>query len=1199
MVALQEVVAIPLDERFRRDAFAIHAAKQQPPVDESIPARFSLYGESEPTELQPQMAYRFYGTWERNEKFGATFKHNSFTPVQPHGKTGIIAYLKQCRHVGEATALALWEEFRGDAVKVLREEPERAAAAVGPRFTAEKAREAAEDLEEMKAAENLTIELIDLFAGRGFGKQCVRQALKIWGAKATAILKRRPYRSLALRGVGFAKADKFYLDLGHNPGRISRQGLCLAYSVKQLSDKGGHVWVMLDQATDALKASIASVDVKPERALTFARRLELVVTRTDVTGRIWIAEKQRADAEQQVSEMLVQAMAESKQTAWPSLDNENFADLSDHQKEQLAKALSGTVGILGGKPGTGKTYTTARLIKAIIAKYGAHSLCVCCPTGKAAVRCAESMAAAGCAEIEPKTIHRTLGVAMADSGDGGGWSFLHCEHNPLPYRYIIVDESSMIGLPLLRSLLLARDKGTHMLFVGDVNQLPPVEYGAPLRDTIEAGLPYGELTQIHRNCGSIVKVCSAIADGKPWETDDKLNLDSEDPKNLVLVPASAGVAQEKIVHLLQQIRERLPVDWVWDVQVLVAVNKRSQLSRVALNQRLQTMQNSNPAINGTPFRIADKVIQLKNSMIPLAIKKHGQWKESDDKVMVANGEIGIVLASEKNKVVVKFSNPERVVIIFRGSGNSNSNGKANNGNGKVNGKIHDSSEDEKSDTGCDLDLAYAVTCHKCVHPDTLVETPDGLFPIREIQSNGIIGTPDGPRQFTNRVYFENRNCFTITTCDGNTITVTDDHRCEAWDDENYSMMSASQLKVGQYVRTALFPTAEPSHPAILPGYPEVDTRAREIIIPSHMTEEVAEFLGLVVADGVVFKAGVRLVKRHPEVVARFSELCKAIFGITCSEGDLGSANARYSECCSTVVREWLLNIGGCNPNAKYVPSAVMRSPQQYHRAFLRGLFEDGTFSLKGHIEWSTKFPRLLFEVRTMLNRLGYICGRNSQRQRNLHIYIYGQEAAKFCREIGFISKFKQSRMTTIASNQVKYMIPIPSDFIATYRKYMTSSDASNIRITKHASRYCIQKMINRGAVELQKLLKWHHSKIKSITPTTCPVMCVEVPEGHKFIQNGFPWGNCQGSQAPVVIVCLDEYPGATGEYGVCSREWIYTAASRAQNACFLVGNKRTAETMCRKREIHRRQTNMMESIRRRAATAGVELRLIIQEEDLW
>ena len=798
---LQEIVAIPLDERFRRDMFAIHAAKQQPPVDESLPARFSLYGESEPTELQPQMAYRFYGTWERNEKFGATFKHNSFTPVQPHGKTGIIAYLKQCRHVGEATALALWEEFRGDAVKVLREEPERAAAAVGPRFTAEKAREAAEDLEEMKAAENLTIELIDLFAGRGFGKQCVRQALKIWGAKATAILKRRPYRSLALRGVGFAKADKFYLDLGHNPGRISRQGLCLAYLVKQLSDKGGHVWVMLDQATDALKASIASADVKPERALTFARRLELVVTRTDANGRIWIAEKQRVDAEQQVSEMLVNAMAETAEpddrAAWPLLDDENFSDLSDHQKDQLTKAINGRVGILGGKPGTGKTYTTARLIKAIIAKYGAHSLCVCCPTGKAAVRCAESIAAAGCAEIEPKTIHRTLGVAMADSGDGGGWSFLHCETNPLPYRYVIVDESSMIGLPLLRSLLLARDKGTHMLFVGDVNQLPPVEYGAPLRDMIEAGLPYGELTQIHRNCGSIVKVCSAIADGKPWETDDKLNLDSEDPKNLVLVPASAGVAQEKVVQLLQQIRERLPVDWVWDVQVLVAVNKRSQLSRVALNQRLQVLQNPNPAIDGTPFRIADKVIQLKNSPIPLAVEKHGQWKESDEKVMVANGEIGIVLASEKNKVVVKFLNLERVVIIFRGSGNSN-------GNGKANGKIHDSSEDEKSDTGCDLDLAYAVTTHKM-----------------------------------------------------------------------------------------------------------------------------------------------------------------------------------------------------------------------------------------------------------------------------------------------------------------------------------------------------------------------------------------------------------QGSQAPVVIVCLDEYPGATGEHGVCSREWIYTACSRAQEACFLVGNKRTAEIMCRKREIHRRQTNMVESIKRQAATAGVELRLIIQEEDLW
>ena len=112
--------------------------------------------------------------------------------------------------------------------------------------------------------------------------------------------------------------------------------------------------------------------------------------------------------------------------------------------------------------------------------------------------------------LEATTIHRLLGVSR-NGHDKKGWGFIHNAANPLPYRFVFVDEVSMLDVDLAANLFAACQPGTHILLIGDTGQLPPVGHGAPLRDLIAAGVGCGELTEIWRNAGDIVKGCSPFA----------------------------------------------------------------------------------------------------------------------------------------------------------------------------------------------------------------------------------------------------------------------------------------------------------------------------------------------------------------------------------------------------------------------------------------------------------------------------------------------------------------------------------------------------------------------------------------------------------------------------------------------------------------------------------------------------------------
>lgn len=710
-----EITAVYLHETFRSGEFAI--AKSRPTGDSAKAWQerngqplfgdglLTVKGEWDDGELREHAEYRFFGAWENHARYGWSFACKTFVRAKPHGRAGVIRYLVEAPHVGQAVATGLWDTFAGDAVRVLREQPAIAADAIAVHgFTPSKADEAAKYLDKLADLEGVTIELVDLLDKRGLPKNTACKAIQKWGNKAPEILKRNPYALMAFRGCGFTRADQLYLDMGHPPAKLKRQAFAAWHALAANAD--GHTWHAVEDACRGIASRVASANVDEAAALMLAKRGKLIATRRDAMGNLWVAESRKADAERRCAESIAAMMGSAGELAWPPAAD--LAGVSPHQSGKYSVATVGRIGLLTGTPGTGKTYTTAAAVKAIVAAYGAHAVAVSAPTGKAAVRVSDAMNSYG-VSLTARTIHGLLKVEKREEGDG--WSFFHDEANPLPYRFVIIDEASMIDATLFASLLAACGKGSHLLLVGDPNQLPPVGHGAPLRDLIAAGLPCGELTEIQRNAGTIVRACAQIRQGQAFESDLYLDLDAEPPHNLKVLPAcTTPAAMAQLFHVFDAARGQ-GLNPIWDCQVLCAVNARSPLSRRKLNEVLQSRLNPHGKGGGGPFRVGDKIVNTKNGFFTADATDPQESPRADGKLFVANGELACVESVEGNTFVARLANPTRVIKVFRGKQSDNGDGAAD-GAGDVDPADAKKLADAAPRTGCTWDLGYALSTHK-------------------------------------------------------------------------------------------------------------------------------------------------------------------------------------------------------------------------------------------------------------------------------------------------------------------------------------------------------------------------------------------------------------------------------------------------------------------------------------------------------
>jgi exodeoxyribonuclease V alpha subunit len=689
---------VPKDRTKREHYATVRSVKYSAPdggfVILELGDRLTACGPFAAKDFGPGITYRFMGRWESHDKFGDQFKFTSFVADRPISMAAIVAYLtKTCDGIGEKVAHKLWQRYGETAIETLRLRWEEVADA--GILSAAVASEASQQLRDEEALERTKVELHDILQGRGFGQRTANAALSKWGAKAPAIIRRDPFRLLGMPGAGFKRCDKLWRDLGLKLDRLKRQVYAALQEIR--NDRDGNTWFSTDRVSEIIKDAIGET-AKPAKAMRLAIKCGLMSIRKDGDGKLWLANRNAQLNEQAIAREIVR-LSKWPTNLWPRDLPTSTGDgdglPSAHQVEELLKATSSPVGCFVGGPGAGKSFSLAFVIRSILAAHGEDKVAVVAPTGKASVRATQALRSLGI-DLRATTIHQLLEIGR-NGHDGDGWGFLRDADNPLDQRFLIIDETSMVDVPLMARLLEACADGTHVLFIGDTYQLPPVGHGAPLRDIIAAGIPTGELTEIRRNAGQIVRTCKAIKESSVAEFSTRIDLDAGD--NLRFVECANDSIISTICKMLEVGIKGF--DSVWQTQVICATNDRGDCSRKSINARLQPLLNPEGQMllrGKTPFAPGDKIICLRNGNLNeweevFACKGHYHEAYPKREIYVANGEIGRVLASEPTYSIARFG--EAIVRVPIVAGTDSDTGEKTEGDGSS------------------FDLAYAVTCHKC------------------------------------------------------------------------------------------------------------------------------------------------------------------------------------------------------------------------------------------------------------------------------------------------------------------------------------------------------------------------------------------------------------------------------------------------------------------------------------------------------
>lgn len=263
----------------------------------------SVLGTVADVGLIPGVEYRFIGRWDENPTYGRQFKFDTVIQSEPHSRNGVVQYLKRiCPGVGDITAHRLCDLYgENNCIAVLKTSPEKVAEAV-PQLRNGKAQEAAEALIKEERFQETRIDLLDLFAGKGFPGSLIEECISEWGIKAAVKVKKDPFCLIAhdMPGCGWLRVDRLYLELGNEPERISRKVVCCWHVARE--DRTGSVWIPYEKLADGVRQLITGCQ-RVENAIEIAVEAGWL-TKECVEGDVYLAESSVARDENYVAKRL-------------------------------------------------------------------------------------------------------------------------------------------------------------------------------------------------------------------------------------------------------------------------------------------------------------------------------------------------------------------------------------------------------------------------------------------------------------------------------------------------------------------------------------------------------------------------------------------------------------------------------------------------------------------------------------------------------------------------------------------------------------------------------------------------------------------------------------------------------------------------------------------------------------------------------